>query len=165
MELLAANANIKVQDVRGHVHLNDKDNDSFLTPKAYFTIGFQRDSNMKIPVSDDWFVISRAFSRNEICCDNANWNDVCKSRLSIKVWREVKAIIACPIRPLPDPANPKQETQAIGIISFDSSQDFDKMRWATKRGKEIVIKDGIQQAMIAISAAMYTFIMKDISNE
>jgi len=160
VEILAARAGVDDRQVRGHCHCFEKGK---LVPKAYFTWGFQKDSAIEIPVSDNWFIICKAFVNDDVCCNNADWNK--PSDLSREIWEDIRGVIACSIKPLPDPANPiSSRSQPIGVISFDSSRTYEQMKWARRKGEKVQVTPEIREAMMAIAAAAHNFMTKDLGN-
>lgn len=158
VEILATKARVDDKQVRGHCHLYESGK---LVPIAYFTRGFQKDSCLSIPVSDRWFVVSNAFISSDIRCDNVNWRTT--SPLSGDIWRNVQGVIACPIKPFPDQANPQaSSTHPIGVISFDSAKTCEQMGWMRKRLGRAEIDGTIQEAMTALAAVAYVFIQRDL---
>lgn len=161
VELLATMANVNDRQVRGHCHRFENGK---LIPVAYFTRGFQKDSSLDIPVYDDWFIISRAFRSDSIYCNNSDW--INPSALSKKIWRDVQGIIACPIKPLPDSANPESNNiPPIGIISFDASRTCEQMKWKKRKGTKVEIDPGVDEAMKALAATAYILMNRDLGNE
>jgi hypothetical protein len=161
VEILAARAGVDDRQVRGHCHRCENGK---LIPIAYFTRGFQRDSSLEIPVSDGWFVISRAFTNDSIYCNNSDWSK--PSTLSKEIWRDVRGVIACPIKPLPDSANPSSnKILPIGIISFDASRTCEQMMWTRRKGGRTEIDPVIHEAMTELAAVAYIFMKRDLGNE
>jgi hypothetical protein len=163
VEILAARSGIEDTCVRGHCYRFENGK---LMPIAYFTRGFQEDSDMEIPTSDGWFIISQSFTNNRVCCNSPDWREDRVSLLSRDIWREIRCVIACPIKPLPDPTNPSASKIApIGIISFDASRTYEQMKWAKRKGGRIYVNPEIHEAMTALAAAAYVFIVRDLGNE
>jgi hypothetical protein len=127
--LIARRTGLKEEEVRGFCHLFDH-SDSHLVPVAMYTgIRQDEDRHVRIPClqfddpSQDWYIISRAFRQNRFQCAEVDWSkDLKRVEGADRVWPELKAIVAYPIRN-------EKENSVIGTISFDSSKGLSETGW------------------------------------
>ena len=76
------------------------------------------------------FVIIRAFNNRRI--ERKDLEDDERSNLPIEVWKEIRSVLAAPIRDFDDP-----KRIPLGAISFDSSLTLQQARLDTDQAKEI----------------------------
>lgn len=159
VRIFASMAGIEAKKVRGHCHFVEGE---YLVPKTYFTFDDEyKDSNLPIPINEDWFIISRAYKGDKVCCHDVKWDQSNLSPLSKEIWPDIQGVIACPIKPLHDTTNPTANREpSLGVISFDSSESFEFMRWGKRKREEINIEPEIQNAMKAIAATVYNLTRK-----
>jgi len=127
--LCALRAKVAYEEVRGFVHLFDS-NTQKLKPLVWYA-GLHKppDVLLQVPCSgksrkEDWYIISRAFRTKRYLCGDVNWAKVPKRFPGAEVVsKSLRAVAACPIAPLNEPADP------IGTICCDSSKRVSQIGW------------------------------------
>jgi hypothetical protein len=106
-------------------------------------------SSRKVSKSEesDWFIVSRAFSRNEYVCANVNWDKAKESAFpsAESIWNQLQGVAAAPIRPHRDAVQP------IGVVCVDSPYRVDKSNWANNQELQRILESlgSIMYALIA----------------
>jgi hypothetical protein len=111
---------------------------------AYTGIQTYNDHARQIPSSrkvskseeSDWFIVSRAFSRNEYVCANVNWDKAKESAFpsAKSIWNQLQGVAAAPIRPHRDAVQP------IGVVCVDSPYRVEKNNWANNQELQRILE-------------------------
>lgn len=139
--LIALRSGLNENEVRGFLHLYNDDKKCLIPVESYAGQRFHDDAGINIPCNRDkgggWYIISRAFCDNKFQCSEVDWNSE-KAPKSTLVWRDLKSVVAHPVRPQARPN--RADTAPIGTIAFDSSKELKALRWKTDRNLEDIVK-------------------------
>lgn len=124
-------AGVSTDEVRGFCHLFDAANAS-LQPISSYMEHHWEDAGVAVPCpaaqgSQDWFIIAKAFRQDRYQCAEVNWQlpNLEQVPHAMDVKRNLRSIIAHPIRPLPT----AKKVSPIGTVAFDSSRSLQDLKW------------------------------------
>jgi hypothetical protein len=141
--LIALRSGLNENEVRGFLHLYNEDEKCLVPVESYAGKRFHDDAGIHIPCErekcDEWYIIARAFCGNQYECAEVDWKaDLTKVPYGRAVWRDLKSVVAHPVRPHARPN--RSDTAPIGTIAFDSSMPLTSLGWKTDSDLEDIVK-------------------------